>query len=59
MAPLHDAIRSLETSTQAIDKFLDDPKNYNSIYAHYLESISWEMHKQTNELKELQYRYGI
>jgi len=59
MNTLSEAIKSLEISTQAIDKFINDPKYYNNSYCHYLESISWEMHKQAIELKELSYQLGV
>lgn len=59
MNAISEAIKNLEISTQALDKFVNDPKHYNSVYSSYLETVSWEMHKQARELRELQYRYGV
>ncbi len=59
MNAISQAIKNLELSTKALDKFMNDPKHYNSIYSTYLETAVWEMHKQASDLRELQYQYGV
>ena len=59
MNAISEAIKNLETSTQALDKFVNNPEHYNSVYSTYLEVISWEMHKHANELKQIQDQYGM
>lgn len=58
MSAMTEAIKNLETTTHVLDKFVNDPKNYNTVYSHYLEQMSWEMVRQANELKEIQNFYG-
>ena len=58
MNNISEAITNLEISMQSLDKFVNDPKNYNSAYASYLEGLSWEIYKKTNELKVLEYHFG-
>ena len=53
------AIQNLEIMSAALEKAANDPKNYNSPYAQYLEVMSWEMHKHAKELEEMNYLYGI
>ena len=52
---ISDAIANMAATSAALDKFCNDPKNYNSYGANLLEQMSWELHKQANELKDLQY----
>ena len=59
MNAISEAIKNLESSSQALEKFVNDPKHYNSEYSRYLEVLSWEMHRHTNELREIEYRYGV
>ena len=53
------AIQNLELMSEALEKAANDPKNYNSPFAQYLENMSWEMSKMSNDLKELEYIHGI
>ena len=53
------AIQNLELMSVALEKAANDPKNYNSIFAQYLENMSWEMTKMSNDLKELKYIHGL
>lgn len=56
---ISDAIANMAATSQALDKFCNDPKNCNSYGAQLLEQMSWELHKQASELKEFQYTYGF
>lgn len=47
------AINNLELISAALEKAANAPQNYNSEFAFHLERMSWEMHKQANELKAL------
>ena len=54
---IEEAIANMASTSAALEKFCNDPKNYNSYGAQLLENMSWELHKQANELKEFQYMY--
>lgn len=49
------AISNLEKMSVALSKAANKPRNYNSPFAIYLEQMSWEMHKNANELRDLEY----
>lgn len=53
-----EAIKNLEATSLALEKFANKQNTYNSDYAHYLEHLSWEMSKHANELKEINFIYG-
>jgi len=55
---IEEAIANIASTSQALEKYCNDPKNYNSYGAHLIEQMSWELHKQANQLKEFQYQYG-
>lgn len=56
---IDEAIANMASTSKALEMYCNDPKNYNSYGAHLLEQMSWELHKQANDLKELQYNYGF
>lgn len=56
---IKEAIANMASTSAALDKFCNDPKNYNSYGAQLLEQMSWELHKQANQLKEFEYTYGF
>ena len=56
---IQEAIANIASTSQALEKFCNDPQNYNSCGAQLLERLSWELHKQANDLKEFQYMYGF
>ena len=58
MNAINDAIANLEMMSQALEKFANKQENYNNPYSQYLESMSFEMYKHANELKELNFIYG-
>jgi hypothetical protein len=53
-----EAIANIASTSVALEKFCSDPKNYNSFGSQLIEQMSWELHKQANDLKELQYMFG-
>jgi len=55
---IEEAIVNIASTSAALEKYCNDPKNYNSYASQILEKMSWELHKQANELKELKYNYG-
>jgi hypothetical protein len=57
-ANMNEAIKNLQVVSEALEKAANKPENYNTDYARYLEIMSWEMHKQSNELKTLNRLYG-
>lgn len=52
-AKLCEAVKNLEAVSDALEKYANKPENYNTTYAGYLEVMSWEMHRQANELKAI------
>lgn len=56
---IKEAIANIASTSEALEKFCNDPKNYNSFAASLLEQMSWELHKKANDLKEFQYDYEI
>ncbi len=56
---IEEAIANIASTSQALENYCNDPKNYNSYGAQLIEQMSWELHKQANQLKEFQYHYGV
>ena len=56
---IQEAIANIASTSQALEKYCNDPKNYNSYGAQLIEQMSWELHRQANQLKEFQYHYGV
>jgi len=56
---IDDAVSNIAATSEALERFCQDPKNYNSYTAQLLERMAWELHKQANELKEINYLYGV
>lgn len=57
-AVLEEAIANIASTSKALEKYCNDPKNYNSWGAHLLEQMAWELHKQAEQLTEINYLYG-
>lgn len=58
MNAMTDAINNLEKISSVLEKHANKPENYNSTFASYLEIMSWEMHKQAADLRDLNLLYG-
>jgi len=56
--PVEKAIANIAATSEALEKYCNDPKNYNSYASHLLESMCWELHKQANDLREINNLYG-
>jgi hypothetical protein len=56
---VEDAIANIASTSEALEKFCNDPKNYNSYGITLLERMSWELHKQAADLQEMQSYYGF
>lgn len=56
---IEDTIANLSATSTALDKYCNDPKHYNSYTAQLLERLSWDLHKHANELREINYLYGV
>lgn len=59
MNTINEAIANIASTSEALEKFCNDPKNYNSYPSQLLEQMSWELYKHANELKEIGERYGL
>ncbi len=44
--------------SQVLEKKSIEDKFYNTDYGYYLEQMSFELHKHSAELQEIEYRYG-
>lgn len=56
---IQEAIANIASTSEALEKYCNNPKNYNSYGSQLLEQMSYELYKQANELKEFQCRYGF
>jgi hypothetical protein len=56
---IEEAIANMASTSAALEKYCNDPKNYNTYGAQLLEQMSWELHKQACDLKEFQNRFGF
>lgn len=56
---INDAVANITATSVALEKYCNDPKNYNSYTAELLERMACELHKQATELKEINYLYGV
>lgn len=56
---IEEAIANMASTSKALEKFCNDPKNYNSYTSQLLEQMSWELYKQANDLRDIQYKYGM
>jgi len=52
------AIANIASTSEALEKYCNDPKNYNTSKAIFLEEVSWDLQKRASELKEFLYMYG-
>ena len=58
MNEISESIKTLSLMSEKLQNFANDEKNYNSSYALYLDQLSAEMYKMTNELREINYMFG-
>lgn len=56
---IEEAIANIASTSEALEKFCSNPKNYNSAGHEILERMSWELYKHSNDLRSLQYLYGF
>jgi hypothetical protein len=55
---IEEAIANIASTSKAIEKCCNDPNTRFSPYAvGLLESMSWELHRQAEELREINYLY--
>lgn len=55
---IEEAIANIASTSKAIEKYCNDPDTCCSAFAaSLLERMCWELHKQANELKEINYLY--
>jgi hypothetical protein len=55
---IEEAIANIASTSVALEKYCNDPHNLCSPYTiNLLERMSWELHKQANELSEINYLY--
>jgi hypothetical protein len=55
---IEEAIANIASTSRAIEKFCQDPNSRCSAYAaNLLEQMSWELHRQAEELREINYLY--
>jgi len=56
---IKEAIANIASTSEALEKYSNDPKNYNAYGAQLIERMSWELYRQALDLKEIQYHYGF
>ncbi len=52
------AISNLEIMSVALENAANDPRNYNTEFASYLDIMSYEMRRQASSLRENEYLLG-
>ena len=52
---IKDAIANIASTSEALEKYCNQPSNYNSYGMQLLQQMSWELHKQAAALKEFQF----
>ena len=50
---LKQAVDNLRKVSVALDEYANRPENYNSVYAQYLENLSWDMFKHANDIQRI------
>lgn len=56
---IQEAIANIASTSEALEKYCNNPKNYNSYGSQLLEQMSYELYKQANQLREFQDNYGF
>jgi hypothetical protein len=51
------AIANIAATSEALEKFSNQPNTCSPYAAQLLERMSWELHKQAEELREINYLY--
>ena len=54
-----EAINNLELMSQALERAANKQENYNSDWSYYLEEMSWSLHKHANDLRDIEYIFGV
>lgn len=55
---IEEAIANIASTSEAIEKFCNDPKSGCSPHAaNLLERMAWELHTQASQLREINYEY--
>jgi hypothetical protein len=55
---IQEAIANIASTSDALEKFSNDPNSRCSpMAANLLERMAWELHKQANDLQEINYHY--
>lgn len=55
---IEEACANIASISQEIEKYCNDPKNHCSPHAaNLLERIAWELYRNSNELREINYLY--
>ncbi len=52
-------ITDLQKLSQTLSETANAPENYNTDWAQYLENMSFELFKHANEIRDLEYQFGI
>jgi hypothetical protein len=56
---IEEAIANIAYTSEALEKFCNHPRNYNSAGIDILEKMSWELQRHASELRELEYRFDM
>lgn len=56
---IEQAINNIAATSAALETFCNDPRNYNVHTSQLLERMSWELHKQASDLRDINYLYGV
>ena len=54
-----EAIANISSTSDALKKYCNDPKNYNSAGFNFLDRVVWELGLQLDQLQDVKDYYGI
>lgn len=54
---IEEAIANIASASKALEKYCNDPENYNLFASHLLDKITWELRKRADDLREINYLY--
>lgn len=55
---IDEVIENITSASQALSKHCHEIESFNAYSAGFIEQLSWQLMKQANELREIQYMYG-
>lgn len=55
---IQDTVQLMKRTSEQFEKAANDPRNYNTEFAYYLEQISHDIYKDAKRVEEFGYLFG-